>query len=122
MTVSNEMVAPAGTDGPIHDEVDAPAHYTKGRDREVIDKIRDSMSDIQFAAHCHGCYLKYTMREGLKGPARIDRGKAEWYRQMREHVLGRAEDPRSERPDFKPYARQAVGMLYAFPHHAPASE
>lgn len=85
----------------------APAHYA-GLDREVIDLIRDSMTDVQFAAYCQGNAIKYAERAPLKGQPEQDMKKCRWYVQMREHVLLGTADPRAYRDDgFVAYVRQS---------------
>lgn len=73
-----------------------PSHYDG--EREVIDLIRDAMTDEQFEGFCLGNAIKYEQRAGLKGDPEGDHQKALWYRQMRVHVLVGRADPRSGRP------------------------
>ena len=95
----------------------APSHYAG--EREVIDLIRDAMTDEGFADFCLGNVIKYKKRAGKKGSAldtQKDLDKAHWYAEMQVHVLSQMyvslgsrhvfQDPRSERDDFKPYVRQ----------------
>lgn len=87
----------------------APAHYAGTR--EVIDQIRDALGDDGFIAFCLGNAMKYRARAGKKAAAEgEDVAKAEWYEQMAAHVEAAMSgdgasfpDPRSARPDFKPY-------------------
>ncbi len=50
----------------IEDAVNHPAHYMAG-DIEVIDYIRDKLTQEEFIGYCTGCVLKYVSRWRLKG-------------------------------------------------------
>lgn len=106
----------------------APAHYAG--ERETIDKQRDlafkmtrqvlslgtsamalildenKLADFLFMYHCAATGLKYEDREGKKANT-DDASKADFYYRMCQHISGQGKDPRSNRPDFKPYERQA---------------
>ena len=73
-----------------------PAHYAA--EREVIDSIRDNLTDEGFAGFCLGNSLKYRERAGRKGDPAGDAQKADWYMQMYRHVLHGDPDPRTARP------------------------
>lgn len=101
-------------EGPQPDGFDrAPEHYAG--EREVIDQIRDSMSDVMFVAFCVGNALKYECRAGKKGDTEGDANKAKWYRAMARHVDGGGPDPRCTRPGWRPevdgYVRQGKPEL-----------
>lgn len=85
-----------------------PKRYQCADGREMIDRIRDDMTDEQFAyGYCRGCAMKYE-RELDAERAAYDAAKREFYIDMMSHVVApdRYPDPRSENPDFKPYVRQ----------------
>jgi hypothetical protein len=63
----------------------APARYS-AHGRETIDRIRDVLGDTGFVAT-------------------EDMAKANWYRQMADHVAYGTLDPRAGREGFEPYAR-----------------
>lgn len=88
----------------------APTRYT-GKGRETIDRIRDALGDESFTAWCIGNVIKYSDRKGLKGDPKEDRQKELFYRQMALHVMGKAIDPRSDRPGFEPYQKRDFGDL-----------
>jgi len=73
--------------------------------------IRDA--DFAFATYCRATSLKYEDRMGRKDAAPQERGKRDWYRQMADHVLQPdiVPDPRSERPDFQPYAPPSIPRI-----------
>lgn len=89
-----------------------PAHYGRLGEREAIDRIRDAMTDEQFAAFCVGSALKYLMRAGRKDDNLAeDLAKADWYTEMFAHVAseGALPDPRHRRGDaFIPYVRRPM--------------
>lgn len=74
----------------------------------MADAIRDA--DFAFATYCRATALKYEDRMGRKDAAPQERGKRDWYRQMANHVMlpDIVPDPRSERPDFEPYAPPSI--------------
>lgn len=104
----------------------APDRYT-AKGRETIDRQRDSahflavlhydgvatpeqenaLADLLFVYHCHMCAMKYRDREGLKDDVDHEQAKAHFYSMMAQHVENPTvvPDPRSNRPDFKPYER-----------------
>lgn len=104
----------------------APDRYT-AKGRETIDRQRDAahflaaleigryagpedihaLADTLFAYHCHMCMMKYQDREGLKDDVDHEQAKAHFYSMMAQHVENPTvvPDPRSNRPDFKPYER-----------------
>ena len=111
-----------------------PDRYARPDGRETIDAQRDlareraagflsvhdpycaspftsqQLGDMMFAYLCDAQAMRYTDRAGRKGGeegARRDRGKADFYTQMGEHVRGRDVDPRAGRPDFKPYEERS---------------
>ncbi|HSH24011.1 MAG TPA: DUF3310 domain-containing protein [Massilibacterium sp.] len=61
----------------MRDNVNSPAHYTNG-DIEVIDYIRDKLTQEQFIGYCIGNVLKYVSRYRLKG-GKEDLEKADVY-------------------------------------------
>lgn len=63
---------------PKNDNVNHPAHYTKG-DIECIDAIKASMSPEAFAGYLKGNVLKYLWRYESKGKSDEDLAKAAWY-------------------------------------------
>lgn len=87
-----------------------PTRYATASGREVIDLIRDSLSDEEFVAYCLGNAMKYRARAGKKGDAHLDFEKADFYGAMADHIRDPAltPDPRSARPDFTPYKRAGV--------------
>jgi NTP pyrophosphatase (non-canonical NTP hydrolase) len=88
----------------------APPRYMQGA-REVIDLMRDAMTDEEFAVHCAATAFKYEQRAGAKGDPIGDAEKAAWYRQMAHHVVDpKTPDPRVSRPGFEPYARSSAPM------------
>lgn len=91
-----------------------PKRYQGKDGREMIDKIRDSMTDREFAVYCRGCAMKYN-RNLDDDRAVYDNEKAAFYHQMALHVFNpeKTPDPRSERPGFEPYRRQ--GLPQALP-------
>lgn len=78
-----------------------PSHYQKPGRRESIDEIRETLGDTGFEAFCLGNALKYLYRAGLKEgeDKRVCWAKADWYEQMRHHVIwpDRWPDPRTKR-------------------------
>ena len=81
-----------------------PDHYDG--EREVIDLIRDFMSDREFSMFCVGNMIKYNERAGKKGEKDVDLAKAQWYLEMYRHVVFGSPDPRSTREGYIPYERQ----------------
>lgn len=61
----------------MSDNVKHPAHYTSG-DIEVIDYIRDKLTQQEFTGYCIGNVIKYISRWRLKGGLE-DLKKAEQY-------------------------------------------
>lgn len=96
-----------------------PAHYAG--EREYIDIIRDSMSDEDFITFCRTMANRYAARAGKKERT-DDIEKSRWYSQMSQHVIesvfypdmGLVEDPRSERPGFRPYQRAKLPSRKSF--------
>lgn len=86
----------------------APEHYAG--EREAIDIIRDRLGDDGFVYWCLGNVSKYHIRSGKKSGT-DDAAKSDFYMRMVYHIVGNNDlmfpDPRSNRPDFKPYERQA---------------
>lgn len=86
-----------------------PSHYAG--ERETIDIIRDELGDDGFEMWCLGNAVKYAARDGRKDGTspEDDANKMIFYVDMALHVgsKGVAPDPRSGRPDFKPYVRAA---------------
>ena len=80
-----------------------PDRYNTGS-REVIDQIRDSMSDHEFGVWCRGQVIRYDLR--TKNPE-LDPEKARFYREMAAHIFEGTPDPRHRRPNFEPYRRAA---------------
>ena len=104
-TVSDTTPAPSAELG--FDAV--PSHYAG--EREAIDIIRDELGDDGFEKWCLGNAVKYAARDGRKDgtSSEDDANKMIFYVDMALHVgsKGVASDPRSGRPDFKPYVRAA---------------
>ena len=67
-----------GNDDEKEDVVNYPKHYTSGK-YEVIEVIEDKMTASQFTGFLIGNIMKYIMRAPLKGNARQDYKKAQWY-------------------------------------------
>lgn len=63
----------------MSDPVNRPAHYDLGNGRQVIDIIRDSLTEEEFRGFLKGNILKYLSREGKKTPGSEDLLKAHWY-------------------------------------------
>lgn len=63
----------------MSDEINNPSHYKIFPDMEVIDIIRKTLSDVEFAGYCKGNSIKYRLRAGEKGPAEVCIGKARKY-------------------------------------------
>jgi len=61
-----------------HDNVNHPSHYTNGG-IECIDAIKASMSPYEFRGYLKGNAIKYLWRYRLKGHAKEDLKKAQWY-------------------------------------------
>lgn len=61
-----------------HDNVNHPSHYTKGG-IECIDAIKASMSYHEYHGYLKGNVIKYLWRYRLKGHAKEDLKKAQWY-------------------------------------------
>lgn len=59
------------------DNVNKPAHYTKGG-IECIDAIQAALSPVEFVGYCKGNVIKYIWREKHKGGVE-DLKKAGWY-------------------------------------------
>lgn len=82
-----------------------PDRYMTG-DREVIDQIRDSMSDQEFGVWCRGQVIRYSMRVKDK---EVDPEKSRFYQEMADHVFTGSPDPRHRRGDaFQPYKRASM--------------
>lgn len=60
------------------DTVNAPPHYTQGA-VECIDAIQAALTPEEFRGFCKGNAMKYVWRSGLKGDAKQDWSKADWY-------------------------------------------
>ena len=60
------------------DNVNHPKHYTFGK-YEVIDIIKDQLSEDQFIGYCLGNAVKYISRCQHKGKMTEDIRKAIWY-------------------------------------------
>lgn len=61
-----------------NDNVNHPSHYTKGG-IECIDAIKASMSCHEYHGYLKGNVIKYLWRYRLKGHAKEDLKKAQWY-------------------------------------------
>ena len=59
------------------DSVNSPNHYTQGK-YEVIDYIKDKLTNEQYIGYCLGNVLKYVSRHELKG-GKEDLEKAKVY-------------------------------------------
>ena len=59
------------------DNVNSPNHYTQGK-YEVIDYIKDKLTNEQYIGYCLGNVLKYVSRHDLKG-GKEDLEKAKVY-------------------------------------------
>lgn len=64
----------------MSDQVNSPAHYTKGR-VEAIEVIEDVVADAPdpVAGHLVGTALKYLLRCWYKQDPKMDLAKAAWY-------------------------------------------
>ena len=62
----------------LKDNVNHPAHYTFGK-YEVIDIIKDQLSEEQFKGYCLGNAIKYICRCQHKGKFKEDLKKSIWY-------------------------------------------
>jgi hypothetical protein len=63
------------------DNVNHPSHYTFYK-KEVIDTIKESLSDEEFTGYLKGNIIKYRLRAGLKGGIENrdeDLKKSNWY-------------------------------------------
>src|SRR5690625_4169870 len=60
-----------------YDNVNSPNHYTQGK-YEVIDYIKDKLTNEQYIGYCLGNVLKYVSRHDLKG-GKEDLEKAQVY-------------------------------------------
>lgn len=84
-----------------------PSHYAG--ERETIDIIRDELGDDGFEKWCLGNATKYAARAGRKDgtSSEDDANKLRFYVDMALHIesKGSVPDPRTGRPDFKPYVR-----------------
>lgn len=72
----------------MNDEINNPSHYKIFPDMEVIDIIRKTLSDVEFAGYCKGNSIKYRLRAGEKGPAEICIGKARKYEEWLKESVG----------------------------------
>lgn len=61
-----------------NDAVNHPSHYTIGG-IECIEAIKASMSPEEFHGYLKGNSIKYLWRYRLKGRAKEDLQKAQWY-------------------------------------------
>lgn len=61
------------------DMVNSPPHYGGKNGVECIDAIEAALSREEFIGFLKGQVLKYTWRQGKKGPAQEDAEKAQWY-------------------------------------------
>ena len=59
--------------------VNHPAHYKRTGRKECIEEIREKYGDEICAVFCLTNAYKYLYRQGLKGSAEEDKGKAIWY-------------------------------------------
>lgn len=73
----------------MNNNVNHPSHYTSG-DIEVIDYIRDKLTEEEFAGYCIGNVIKYISRWRLKGGIE-DLRKADVYLGWAIECLGRLE-------------------------------
>ena len=60
------------------DAVNHPSHYTQGG-IECIEAIKASMSQEEFLGYLKGNAIKYVWRYRMKGKAKEDLQKAQWY-------------------------------------------
>lgn len=60
------------------DMVNNPNHYAN-RQFEVIDVMKDTMTEERFKGYLEGCVTKYMMRWDKKGNPLQDLKKAQWY-------------------------------------------
>lgn len=60
------------------DKINSPAHYTAGG-IETIDFIKAKLTKEQYEGYLLGNIIKYSSRIGLKGQAKLDAGKLNWY-------------------------------------------
>lgn len=63
----------------MSDPVNNPPHYELRHGLQVIDIIRDSLTDEEFRGFLKGNILKYLSREGKKTPGSEDLRKAQRY-------------------------------------------
>lgn len=68
-------------------------------DHTLIDRI----GDFIFSTACETHAMKYSDRLGLKDSIDVDSQKMKWWTKMAHHASGLDDDPRSNRPGFKPY-------------------
>lgn len=59
-------------------DVDQPSHYAD-REFEVIDVIKDTMTEEQFKGYLTGSIVKYIMRWDKKENPEQDLAKAKWF-------------------------------------------
>lgn len=61
------------------DEVHKPQHYKLFPDMEVVDLIREVLTDEEWKGYCKGNILKYRLRAGKKGDGMRDLAKSNVY-------------------------------------------
>lgn len=61
------------------DNVNSPAHYQLPGGGQVIDRIREVLTEEQFRGYLKGNILKYLYRAGHKNDEQEDLEKAQWY-------------------------------------------
>ena len=62
----------------LSSNISNPKHYTQYK-KEVIDIIKDCLTDEEFKGYLKGNIIKYRMRAGLKDDRDQDISKSNWY-------------------------------------------
>jgi len=62
----------------LFNNINKPKHYTKYK-KEVIDIIKDCLTDEEFKGYLKGNIIKYRMRAGLKDDRDQDLAKSNYY-------------------------------------------
>lgn len=67
------------------DNINHPSHYIQYK-KEVIDIIKDCLTDEEFKGYLKGNIIKYRMRAGLKNDRDEDLKKSNWYQDKLEAI------------------------------------